>query len=141
MEKYLGGGQPYEGPWGIVYGGNITPDVETGIGDWTEEEIRNTFVSGVRKDGRRLILMPWYAYSSLTQQDADAIAYYLKNELPAVKNEIPAVSLKPDFVVMAPKTESTENKLAVSPLFLVIISILVILLVTLGMVFFRRKTE
>ena len=101
MEKYLAGRQPYEGPWGVVYGGNITPDVETGIGDWTEEEIKRALISGVGKDGRRLILMPWYAYSSLTSEDADAIVYYLKNVLPAVQNEIPAASLNEGFEVMA----------------------------------------
>lgn len=140
MEKYLAGRQPYEGPWGIVYGGNITPDSETGIGDWTEEEIKRSLVAGIGKDGRRLILMPWFAYSALTQEDADAVAYYLKNELPAVKNEVPAASLNPDFLVMAPKSESTETKSTTSsPLMLVVISVLATLLIILIMIFFRRK--
>ena len=34
FDLFLGGGQPFEGPWGIVYGGNITPDEETGLGSW-----------------------------------------------------------------------------------------------------------
>lgn len=66
MDKYLAGKQPYEGPWGIVYGGNITPDKETGIGDWSDEEVKRALLSGTGKDGRRLILMPWYAYAALT---------------------------------------------------------------------------
>jgi mono/diheme cytochrome c family protein len=101
MDKYLAGGQPYEGPWGVVYGGNITPDNETGLGDWTEADMKRAIVSGVGKDGRRLILMPWYAYSGLNEQDAEAVTYYMKYVLPPVRNEIPAPSVVPDFVVMS----------------------------------------
>jgi len=100
MDKYLAGGQPYEGPWGLVYGGNITSDPETGIGSWSEAEIKHSLLTGVKNDGRRLILMPYFAYANLTSEDADAIVYFLKNELPAVKNEIPALSLNPGFEVM-----------------------------------------
>src|SRR5678816_4224452 len=76
MDKYLAGRQPYEGPWGIVDGGNITPDVKTGIGSWTDDEVKRALMTGVRKDGRRLILMPWFVYSNLTAEDADAVVYY-----------------------------------------------------------------
>lgn len=143
MEKYLGGGQPYEGPWGIVYGGNITPDKETGLGDWNEEEIKRALVSGLSRDGRRLVLMPWYAYSSLTGEDADAVAYYLKNDLRTVHNEVPAISLNPDFKVMAPEAE-TQTKptsgLAAQPVILVIVGVGIILLVTAILLFVRRRS-
>ena len=141
MDKYLAGRQPYEGPWGIVYGGNITPDEETGIGIWTNEEIKRSIVSGIGRDGRRLILMPWYAYSTLTAEDADAVAYFLKNDLPAVQNEIPAPSLNPDFMVTAP--EETGSKSSgfdfTSPVVLVVVAIVIMAAVTLGMFILRRK--
>jgi mono/diheme cytochrome c family protein len=140
MEKYLAGGQPYEGPWGIVYGGNITPDPKTGIGDWTEEQIKSTMISGTRKDGRRLILMPWYAYQSLTPQDADAVAYYLKNGLTAVSNEVPAASLNPDFMVMAPETETTNSQSAIPLTTWLVIGVLAILLGGFGIYYYSRKT-
>jgi mono/diheme cytochrome c family protein len=108
MEKYLAGRQPYDGPWGTVYGGNITPDIETGLGSWTEEEIKRATISGISRDGRRLILMPWYAYAAMTPEDADAVAYYLKNGLPAVNNEIPPASLNPDFILIAPEAIAPE---------------------------------
>lgn len=142
MEKYLGGRQPYEGPWGIVYGGNITPDEETGIGTWTNEEIKRAVVTGISKDGRRLILMPWYAYSSLTAQDADAVAYFLKNELPAVNNQIPAPSLNPEFMVIMPQ-EETATRLNFdlnSPVILVVVGVLIVALVSLGMFMLRRRS-
>ncbi len=109
MDLYLGGGQPYEGPWGIVYGGNITPHNETGIGEWTEAEIKRAIVSGVSRDGRRLILMPWPSYTALTDEDADAVVYYMKNILQPVENEVPAASVVSDFVVQSTATENASS--------------------------------
>lgn len=141
MDKYLAGRQPYEGPWGIVYGGNITPDKETGIGSWTDEEVKRAIVAGIGKDGRRLILMPWYAYSALTPEDADAVVFFLKNGLTPVKNQIPAASLNPAFNVMAPEAESTSllGNLAASPIILVVAGVLVIVLFSLVNMALRRK--
>jgi len=142
LEKYLAGGQPYEGPWGIVYGGNITPDKDTGIGTWSQEEIKRALLTGVGKTGRRLILMPWYVYSSLTAEDADAVAYYLKNGLTAVNNQVPATSVKDNFVVMAPQAanQSSAGIGAVSPILLVAIAVAIILLVSAISYFTRRKS-
>ena len=144
MDKYLAGRQPYEGPWGIVYGGNITPDEETGIGTWTEEELKRAILTGVNKDGRRLILMPWYAYSALSAEDAEAVVHYLKNDLPAVQNEIPAPSLNPDFMVVIPQEESSfaESGFSLtSPLVLVGAGVVVMILVTFVMFLLKRKNE
>jgi mono/diheme cytochrome c family protein len=143
MDKYLAGQQPYEGPWGIVYGGNITPDHETGIGAWTEEEIKRALVSGIAKDGRRLILMPWYAYTALTAEDADAVVYYLKNELPAVSNQIPAASLNPDFMVIAPTglDQLPAEGEAISPIVLWVVAAGIILLVSLVAFYMRQKSN
>ena len=142
LDKYLAGRQPYEGPWGIVYGGNITPDEETGIGSWTEDEIKRALLAGVGKDGRRLILMPWFAYSSLTTEDADAVVFFLKNGLPAVKNEIPAASLNEGFLVMAPQAQdqpSAGKEAVLSPVMVVVVGVGLILLVSLIAYFFRRQ--
>jgi len=141
MDKYLAGRQPYEGPWGVVYGGNITPDAETGIGDWTDEEVKRSITEGIGKDGRRLILMPWYAYAAMTEEDANAVTYYLKNELPAVKNEIPTASLNPDFVLMAPEALANEEPSLLENsqlLTLLGISLLVVIGVA-GFVWYKRK--
>lgn len=141
LEKYLAGRQPYEGPWGIVYGGNITPDAETGIGDWTEEEIKRAIVAGIGKDGRRLILMPWYAYSSLSPEDADAVVFYLKNGLPAVNNEVPAASLNPEFMVMAPGANIEDTSSAISPFVWIAAGVLVIVLIVFGLLFLKRSSR
>jgi mono/diheme cytochrome c family protein len=143
LDKYLAGRQPYEGPWGIVYGGNITPHDETGLGSWSDEEVKRAIISGIGKDGRRLILMPWYAYTALTAEDADAVVFYLKNVLPAVNNQIPAASLNEGFLVIAPEAQeqlSAGNEAAFSPIMVVVIGIGVILLVSLIAYYFRRQT-
>jgi mono/diheme cytochrome c family protein len=142
MDKYLAGRQPYEGPWGIVYGGNITPDNATGIGTWTDEEVKRAITTGVGQDGRRLILMPWFAYSAMTPDDADAVVYYLKNGLPAVINEVPAASLNEGFVVMAPEVQNqaSTSDLTTSPIILVVVGIGVILAVSFIAYNARRKS-
>lgn len=145
MDKYLAGRQPYEGPWGIVYGGNITPDDETGIGTWSEAELKRAILNGIGKDGRRLILMPWFGYSILSPEDAEAVVHYLKNDLPAVHNEIPAPSLNPDFMVIIPQEEASsfeQGGLKLnSPLVLVGAGVVIMILVTFVMFLFKRKSE
>jgi len=75
---------------GVVYPANITPDRETGIGDWTLEEIETLLQSGVGNHGRQTLpVMPWLSYSRLLPEDATAIAMYLKS-LPPVKHQVPA---------------------------------------------------
>ncbi|MBL8098433.1 MAG: hypothetical protein JNK81_04585 [Anaerolineales bacterium] len=141
MEKHLAGRQPYEGPWGIVYGGNITPHDETGIGTWTDEEVKRALLAGIGKDGRRLILMPWYAYSALTPEDTEAVVYYLKNDLPAVDNQIPAASLNPDFMVVLPaQTSPLPSQLRLtSPWILVAVAIFIVGIVSASFWLFNKN--
>jgi mono/diheme cytochrome c family protein len=74
---------------GIFVGPNLTPDKETGLGDWSPEEIVTAIRTGVIPDGRVLApIMPWRSFASLTHADATAIALYLKS-LPAVKHQVP----------------------------------------------------
>src|SRR5262245_58279841 len=63
---------------GVFVAPNLTPDNETGLGNWTKEEIATAIQTGVRPDGRILApIMPWRGYASLTKSDAAAIAEYL----------------------------------------------------------------
>ena len=74
---------------GVFHGPNLTPDKETGLGRWTEEEIVTAIQQGKRPDGRILApIMPWQHFAELTRADALAIAAYLKS-LPAVNNKVP----------------------------------------------------
>jgi mono/diheme cytochrome c family protein len=74
---------------GIQFPGNLTSDRETGLGDWSKEEIVRMIKSGINhRDELTLRVMPWPAYSMLTDKDANAIADYLRS-LPAVRRQIP----------------------------------------------------
>jgi mono/diheme cytochrome c family protein len=90
MARYLGGSEVgFEIPGlGVFVGPNLTPDKETGLGNWTDEQIVAALKTGHRPDGRMLApIMPWKALASLTQEDALAIVAYLRS-LPPVKNKV-----------------------------------------------------
>jgi mono/diheme cytochrome c family protein len=105
LSSYLGGsdvGLEVQGA-GTFVGRNLTPDKETGLGNWTKKQIVIAIQTGVRPDGRLLApVMPWRAYSRLTKSDAGAIADYLRS-LPPVRHEVPGPfgpSQKPTVVRM-----------------------------------------
>ena len=82
----VGFGDPASGVW---IGGNLTPDKETGLGNWTTDQIVASFTKGKLPNGRDLSeIMPWRALSHLTNDDALAISAYLQS-LPPVKNAVP----------------------------------------------------
>ena len=65
---------------------NITPDVETGIGGWTDAEIARAIREGVSKDGEALFpIMPWFMYTGMSDEDVAAVIAYLRAQ-PAVKS-------------------------------------------------------
>ena len=85
------GGEAYAGgfafvlPFGTLYSTNITPDKETGIGNYTEAQFLAAVHRGVRQDGARLYpAMPYTSYTYMTDADALAIKAYLFT-LPAIK--------------------------------------------------------
>ena len=68
---------------GVVFAGNLTPDDETGLGSWSEDEIVQAMTVGVAKSGHeRLTVMPWTNYEALKKKDVRAIARYLKSLSP-----------------------------------------------------------
>ena len=77
---------------GVFYPPNLTSDRETGLGKWSEAEIIAAIRTGVRPDGRMLApAMPWRAYAALHDEDARALAAYLKR-LPPVSNAVPPMA-------------------------------------------------
>jgi len=90
MARYLGGSDVgFEIPGlGVFPGRNITPDKETGIGGWTDEQIATALTTGKRPDGRLLApIMPYHALSYMVKEDVAAIVAFLRS-IPAVKNEV-----------------------------------------------------
>jgi mono/diheme cytochrome c family protein len=90
MKRYLGGSDvgfsiPGEG---VYVGENLTPDKETGLGAWTSDQIVTAIRNGKRSDGSVLSgVMPYASFSRLTDEDAAAIAAFLKS-IPPVNNKV-----------------------------------------------------
>ncbi|RUU48251.1 cytochrome c, partial [Mesorhizobium sp. M2C.T.Ca.TU.002.02.1.1] len=76
--KPLAGGLPLETPFGALIPPNITPDSETGIGNWSEADFRNMMKTGIGHNGVRLYpAMPYPAYTRMTEQDISDLWAYL----------------------------------------------------------------
>ena len=76
--KPFAGGVPFKTPFGTIYSPNITPDTETGIGNWSRTDFKRALVTGVRPDGDHYFpAFPYTSYAHMTDQDvADLKAYF-----------------------------------------------------------------
>lgn len=74
---------------GVIYPANITPDIETGIGGWSDDQIADAIRSGERRHGGQLsLVMPWRGYALLSDDDVGAMIRYLRNIEP-VHHRVP----------------------------------------------------
>ncbi|MBR0954505.1 c-type cytochrome [Bradyrhizobium canariense] len=110
-----GGSQVFDEPAFKVSGSNITPDKDTGIGSWSDAELKRFLVSGIRPNGTRVApIMPTAFYTVLTARDLDALAAYLRS-VPSAHHETPApeyrIALKPETPTYAGK-QASESELA-----------------------------
>jgi hypothetical protein len=80
----------WAGPWGVSFTANLTPDKETGLGDWTEEQFVAAIRTGKHQGKGRPILppMPYPVYANLVDDELKAIWAYLQSLAP-VKNRVP----------------------------------------------------
>jgi mono/diheme cytochrome c family protein len=91
--KEYAGGLGFKLPFGTLYSTNITPDKETGIGNYSDQDFLNAVQRGKRHDGARLYpAMPYASYTYMTDADALAIKAYLFS-LPPVRAAAPANTL------------------------------------------------
>lgn len=94
----LAGGHAIESPLGKIWASNITPDKETGIGNWTLDQFRAAMVDGVGAHGQQLYpAMPYENYRFMKEGDIRALFDYLQTEIKPVKNEVQATSLSFPF--------------------------------------------
>jgi mono/diheme cytochrome c family protein len=77
-------------PFGKFTTRNLTSDKETGLGNWTDQEIKRAFTQGINREGRKFLPfpMPWTAFATLTEDDQNSIVAYLRT-VPAVHHKIP----------------------------------------------------
>jgi hypothetical protein len=90
MVTTTGGLTAWNGPWGTSFTANLTPDPETGLGKWTEQDFLNTIRSGRHMGRGRPILppMPIDMIRNFTDDDLRSIFRYLQS-LPPVQNKVP----------------------------------------------------
>lgn len=86
---------------GIVYPSNLTPDMDTGIGAWSLPQIVTMVQAGIDSHGSRTLpVMPWPSYANINDEDANAIAMYLKSLSP-VRHQVPE-NVQPGQKAIAP---------------------------------------
>lgn len=74
---------------GVVYAPNLTPDRDTGLGRWSEQEIMDAIRTGTGRHGpQRILVMPWQGYAKISDEDAWAIVAYLRSIEP-VEHQVP----------------------------------------------------
>ena len=80
----------WSGPWGTCFPANLTPDVETGLGSWKEEDFLAAIRTGRHMGRGRPILppMPVQAIANMTDEDLRSVFAYLRS-IPAIKNAVP----------------------------------------------------
>jgi cytochrome c oxidase cbb3-type subunit 2 len=94
--KRLAGGVLFRiEPYGDFPTGNLTSDKETGLGNWTDDEIKRALTKGTLRNGTRLLPFPmdWASFGTMKPSDIDAIVAYLRT-VPPVSNRVPAPTFK-----------------------------------------------
>jgi mono/diheme cytochrome c family protein len=86
-EHALGaGGFQFEVNGAVVASTNITPDPDTGLGKWTDDEIKTAITTGVDKFGGKVLPpMPWHFFAGMHPADLDALIAYLRTLKPVVQ--------------------------------------------------------
>lgn len=93
--RFSGGSQTWDEPAFLVKGANITPDRDTGIGGWSEDDVKRALSEGIRPPHARLggvnlaPQMPFNFYKILLPRDLAAVAAYVRTVAP-VRNEVQA---------------------------------------------------
>ncbi len=84
---------PFEGLPGRIVAPNLTADVQTGAGAWTDDQIARAIREGIGHDGRTLFpMMPYTLYRRMSDEDLAAVVVYIRS-LPAVRHELPATDV------------------------------------------------
>jgi mono/diheme cytochrome c family protein len=83
MERAFSGGLHFDEPAFKVTASNITPDRNTGIGSWSDAELKKALTTGIGRNGAPMAeVMPTGFYQILTPGDLDAIVVYLRSLKP-----------------------------------------------------------
>jgi mono/diheme cytochrome c family protein len=111
------GGREIKTPFGTFYGPNITTDRETGVGDWSDEELIAAIREGNARAGVESPVMPYYQYAGMSDGDAaDLIAYlrtlapvHRENTASVVTIPMPRVAYRLWRLLFAPRVARSAN--------------------------------
>jgi hypothetical protein len=80
----------FAGPWGVSFTANLTPDADTGLGQWTLKDFMSTIRTGRHMGRGRPVLppMPIPVYNNFTDADLEAVYAYLRS-VPPIRNRVP----------------------------------------------------
>jgi mono/diheme cytochrome c family protein len=80
----------FAGPWGVSFTANLTPDADTGLGQWTLKDFMSTIRTGRHMGRGRPVLppMPIPVYNNFTDADLEAVYAYLRTLTP-IRNRVP----------------------------------------------------
>lgn len=85
MARAGAGGDEFKGPWGVSVAANITPDPDTGLGKWSDADIKRAITTGARPDGTKLKPpMAFAYYKNIAEDDLDALVAFLRSLKPVV---------------------------------------------------------
>jgi len=80
------GAREFPIPMAKVYSTNLTADKETGLGTWSDQQIHNAMVKGIRANGEGILpVMPYEAYSGMAEEDLKALIAYMRTLKPVRK--------------------------------------------------------
>jgi hypothetical protein len=101
---------------GVVYARNITPDPETGIGNWTDEDIIKAMTRGLSKNGDTLFpLMPYAHFNAMAKEDVLSVVAFL-HTLKPIKNAVPKRQLMiPASLAYPPNLKSSVDSNTIPP--------------------------
>lgn len=89
-KRPLAGARALATPFGTLYSDNLTPDVETGIGNWSKEAFRRAMKDGVARDGSHLYpALPYEHFTHVSDRDLDAIYAFLMTRRPVHQSAPP----------------------------------------------------
>src|SRR5262245_2318645 len=92
------GGKKFSGPFGTVYAANITPDIQTGIGGWTDAQIITAIRLGRRPNGDRLLpVHPFTSFNGMAEEDLRALVVFLRTVPPVQRPSTPKKITVPLF--------------------------------------------
>jgi mono/diheme cytochrome c family protein len=95
-----------------LYAPNISPDKETGGGNWTDDMFVRALRDGIGHDGRALTFMPWWIFRELSDEDLAAVIVYLRS-IPPIKNKLPERLLRPGSEQQLQNEERSMSDVAI----------------------------